>query len=593
MLRELNDTWLHPTGGQVVVGKGRQLVPWTLFKAFLSSPEALRASIGRRLSAESLSGDAERDALYRLDALAGTAEAAPAKLTALLDHLRAIGVGAGSETRVVIFSERIDTLTWLRAELLTRLGLPAAAIEVLHAALPDQQVQDLVEAFGQASSPLRVLLASDLASEGLNLHQACHQLVHYDLPWSFIRIQQRNGRIDRYGQLVEPQITALALTHEDGEIATDLRVVTKLLQKEHAANVALGDAAVLLDLNDADIEEAAVMNALREGRDLDEIARPPKPEALNPFAALMAVGGEHRAEAAPEVAPLRTLFDDDDNFLTEALRDVEDEVGAHRLDLTREPDNDLVAFNPPEDLKPRFRDLPPDYLAERGVTDRLRLSASVPFAAERLAKVRRDTDSTWPDVHFLGPIHPVLDWAADRALTRFGRGEVPVLVGEVTEPTYLTQAVWSNRRGQPAIGHFGAVTGLPTAPYVGDLIDAVAAAGIKEHAVNPGGAGIDLAPLAALLPLAIDVATKDLYDRRELIETDLLTRIERYRDQLHAWRQTSLSGLDELVLSTGRHRKKHVEVITDQTSELIDSLAASGEPYVRVVGIIAPRGTGS
>lgn len=99
---------------------------------------------------------------------ARTAQAAPAKLTALVDHLRAIGVGAGSDTRVVVFSERIDTLTWLREELRDALRLPAAAaIEVLHAMLPDEKVQSVVEVFGQASAPIRVLLASDLASEGL------------------------------------------------------------------------------------------------------------------------------------------------------------------------------------------------------------------------------------------------------------------------------------------------------------------------------------------------------------------------------------------------------------------------------------------
>lgn len=81
---------------------------------------------------------------------------------------------------------------------------------------------------------------------------ACHQksrranaFAPAPAPWNFIRIQQRNGRIDRYGQLVEPQITALALTSDDPQIASDLRVVTKLLQKEHAANLALGDAGLL------------------------------------------------------------------------------------------------------------------------------------------------------------------------------------------------------------------------------------------------------------------------------------------------------------------------------------------------------------
>jgi len=44
-----------------------------------------------------------------------------------------------------------------------------------------------------------------------------------DVPWSLIRIEQRNGRIDRYGQLFPPQITALALTTTDEKFSGDVR----------------------------------------------------------------------------------------------------------------------------------------------------------------------------------------------------------------------------------------------------------------------------------------------------------------------------------------------------------------------------------
>ncbi|WP_418606648.1 helicase-related protein [Georgenia sp. SUBG003] len=54
-------------------------------------------------------------------------------------------------------------------------------------------------------------MTGDVASEGVNLHTQCHQLIHFDIPWSLIRIEQRNGRIDRYGQRHRPQITTLLL----------------------------------------------------------------------------------------------------------------------------------------------------------------------------------------------------------------------------------------------------------------------------------------------------------------------------------------------------------------------------------------------
>ncbi len=70
----------------------------------------------------------------------------------------------------------------------------------MHGGLSDEQQMQCVEDFGLADTPVRVLFTGDVASEGVNLHRQCHQLIHYDVPWSLIRIEQRNGRIDRYGQ---------------------------------------------------------------------------------------------------------------------------------------------------------------------------------------------------------------------------------------------------------------------------------------------------------------------------------------------------------------------------------------------------------
>jgi ERCC4-related helicase len=587
VLRELEDMWLHPKGASVVTGQGRQLFPWTLFKAFLSSPKALRSSITRRLTTIGESSMPETKALQRLDELAEKADAStPSKLLTLAEYLKSIGISKDSATRVVVFSERIDTLTWLQQELPRRLKLPAAAVRTLYATLPDDTVQDVVNGFGQASCDIRVLLASDMASEGLNLHHECHHLVHYDLPWSFIRIQQRNGRIDRYGQLHAPEISALALAGED-DVTSDLKVVTKLLKKEYEANRALGDAGVLLDLHDAELEEQAVLKAIRDGKDLDDVVPDPTPKAINPFAAIMAVGGQHEADATPETVDEHSLFDDDDNFLIDELADVAGEIGEQKLDVHRDADTDMIAFAPPPDLITRFRDLPSDYIAEQGVDKRLKLTGSTKYAQSRLDRAQALEDTAWPDVHFLAPIHPVLDWAAERAVGRFGRNAIPVLSGDVDSPVYLTQAVWANELGKPAIAHWGAIRGLPEHPEVGDFDDALDAAGITEGATNPGLNTDDYAGAQYDVAAAVDAATEHLRDKRDDIEADLLRRIDNYRQNLETWEQSALSIVDDPKRRTGS--KLTITETSDQSQALIDSQAAAGDPFVRVVAVIVPR----
>jgi superfamily II DNA or RNA helicase len=584
VLDELNTVWLHPKGQAPVTGKGRALFPWTLFKAFLSSPEALRSTVHRRLHTlnERLDATQEVAALTRLDELAEAAHhRGPAKLDALIRHLTEIGVGSG--TRVVVFSERIQTLAWLERELVARLKLPAGAVRKLHAQLPDNEILSLVDDFALASSSIRIMLASDMASEGLNLHRQCHQLVHFDLPWSFIRIQQRNGRIDRYLQQHEPRITALALTSTETAIDSDLRVVTKLLLKEHAANQALGDAGALLNLHDEQIEEDTVMRIMQEGKDLDAAVPEPEPARLNPFAALMATGGEHADDPPVPTVPRRTLFDDDDNFLAEALKDL-----AADLDMHRESENDLIAFNTPDDLAERLRDLPESYLREQGLRERIRLSAQPRYAETRLTKARAEGKTQWPDVGFLAPIHPVLEWATSRALARFGRGEAPVLAADVTEPIFLTQATWSNSLGQPVLTHWGAVTGLPDRPEVGDLTAALRKAGLREQVRNRGGVENWLAKMQPLVPAAIDAATEGIHRRRVIEESALLARLDEHRKRVEGWQELALFAIDDSRV--GHKRRNEVASIHTEITDLIDSLAVSGEPFVRVLGLIMPTG---
>ena len=129
---------------------------------------------------------------------------------------------------------------------------------MLHGQLSDTDQQELVDRFGRLDDPIRVLLCSDVASEGLNLHFFCHRLVHFDLPWSLMVFQQRNGRVDRYGQKHQPQIIYLFTETEVDRIGGDLRILEILQKKDDQANLNLGDPASFLNVYDPDKEAEKV-----------------------------------------------------------------------------------------------------------------------------------------------------------------------------------------------------------------------------------------------------------------------------------------------------------------------------------------------
>ena len=237
---ELTATWLgnHAPG----VTSERRLFPYTLLKAFLSSHKALAKTAENRL--KNATDEPERRALATLKQLAEQiTDMDSAKLASLVAKLGEIGVGPGSPVRAVVFSESVPTLKWLHEVLPKRLGLTKPGqVDIMHGGFSDIEQERIVERFCLEDEPVRVLLTGDVASEGVNMHRACHHLIHYDLPWSLIRIEQRNGRIDRYGQEHQPEFAALILTSQTDGAKDDTTVAEKLLHREEQAHHSLGTA---------------------------------------------------------------------------------------------------------------------------------------------------------------------------------------------------------------------------------------------------------------------------------------------------------------------------------------------------------------
>jgi superfamily II DNA/RNA helicase len=314
---ELSATWIGP---DVKPPCADRLFPWTLLKAGLSSPAALAETIENRTArrrfgslSESarITSDDEELALRRLHTLAIAArEGSPGKIRELVRVLRELGVGPRSHQRVVVFSERIRTLEWIAAHVREQLGMSEAQVRTFHTdSKSDKEQEQVIEDFSMASKPIRVLVTSDMAAEGVNLHKQCHHLVHVDLPWSLITLEQRNGRIDRYGQLHSPEIRYLVYQPSDDEIASDMRIVSRLIAKEHAAHRALGDVASVMGLYSESEEEDQVREALRKRtaaereQALEDAA--PEPAGFDPWAfAGLARPGADQPPAPPATVPI-------------------------------------------------------------------------------------------------------------------------------------------------------------------------------------------------------------------------------------------------------------------------------------------------
>ena len=149
--------------------------------------------------------------LKRMEQWAARYETMPdAKAKELITYLIGVCRPDGkhwTNERVVVFTEYRDTQIWLK-ELLAQEGLSGERVKLLYGGMDTRQREQLRLAFQAPpdQNQVRILLATDAASEGIDLHEHCHRLVNYDIPFNPNKLEQRIGRIDRYGQPETPQV---------------------------------------------------------------------------------------------------------------------------------------------------------------------------------------------------------------------------------------------------------------------------------------------------------------------------------------------------------------------------------------------------
>jgi superfamily II DNA or RNA helicase len=178
------------------------------------------------------------------------------KLDALLKVLKPI-VAEGANP--VVFCRFIATAEHVAAGL--RKAFPKLRVEAVTGELPAEDRRERVE--GMTEAPQRLLVATDCLSEGINLQTLFDTVIHYDLSWNPTRHQQREGRVDRFGQ---PARVVRSVLLYSPDSAIDGAVLDVILRKAEAIRKATGVTVPLPDERGA--VTGALMNAvmLRKGR---------------------------------------------------------------------------------------------------------------------------------------------------------------------------------------------------------------------------------------------------------------------------------------------------------------------------------------
>lgn len=250
-----------------------------------SNAERIASRIVRTgLSREAKRRDAEKKQLKKISKLLEQVSDRPdPKLAALARDLKAEVLSLPNE-KAIVFTEYRDTLNALRDLLASDPAFANAVVE-LTGGLSSRQRKSRIARFHKPDC--RVLLATDAASEGLNLQKQCHRLYHVELPWNPNRLEQRNGRIDRHGQTRSPLIKYLF--HADSPEDLILDRLVQRISRMHDDRVSTPD---ILGIVESSRLESA-LGSVDSMADVETVA-----------ASLIKVFDEREREFAAEMAPL-------------------------------------------------------------------------------------------------------------------------------------------------------------------------------------------------------------------------------------------------------------------------------------------------
>ncbi|MBD2195655.1 MULTISPECIES: DEAD/DEAH box helicase [Calothrix] len=589
-----------------------KLFKTTLLKAMLSSPMACLETVCNRINRVEKTDDrrfsADIDELKALAAALVTINdqnfSKYQKLLKLIITAEDGGFawkGKDPKDRIVIFTERLETMRFLKENLKRDLQLTEEAIATLDGGMPDVELMEIIEEFGSEKSPLRLVVATDVASEGINLHYFSHRLIHFDIPWSLMALQQRNGRVDRYGQERQPQIRYLLTRSSNEKVDEAERIVSVLVRKDEQAIKNIGDPSVFMGVFDADKEvevTAAAIEAIEQGETAETFDARLQPgeqteDEDNWFADLLSddpeVSEEPQAQAAMQKMP--SLFPDDYHYTLAALGAVNEE---NPLQLRSLGEELLIELTMPNELRSRFERLPREI--QPASNQALRLSGDRNKVMRELEESRK-SEERWPSIQYLWELHPVVDWLNDRGITLFGRHQAPVIVLpqlQTNEVIFVMSGIIPNRRGQPLVNKWVSVVFQNQKfKHIEDFEKTLQLTGLGEEPIPNQMLPTD-EKLLNLREIAVVEAQKKMLEARKNFEDSINVQLQEQLNRLNKlkgqhYEQLTLRFADGTPLKEEKKSKaeRRIEqIFNDYWRWVEDSMTTEPAPYIKIIAVL-------
>jgi SNF2 family DNA or RNA helicase len=578
-----------------------------IFKAFMSSPSAALSSINNRIEKVKYSSsnpEAISENLEILKELKSKLENiihadSDTKYRTLKETLLNLGwSGRKSDDRYVIFAERIATLTKLK-ELLTKdFRISDEAIKTFDGGLSDTDQQAIIEDFGKQDSDVRLLLCSDAGAQGVNLHFYCNRMFNYDIPWSLITLEQRNGRIDRYGQKKTPYIHYIIAESDIEGLMTDLHIIERLTQKEEIVYKTLGDAGSVMKLYDANKEEQLVEQAiLTQNEDfLDTLS---EQMAGFDFSTLFA-GQDDSTAVTITNQPFDTnltIYPNEGKFYSELFEQLIASKQISSEDISAINDGYLEILNTKE-LNQILYDLPPESKPKLGQLYKLTLDKDL---VQKSIEEARKKKGEWAEFQVLYELHPVIRYFMTKLEASVDK-DVALVAKTNKLPNntawFIFQAQVSNNLGQPVIADF-IVTGLNldgtnhrTPIHLNDFISEFK---LNEKLYTESIPEDELLLLKGLLGNAVVHTNKHMLADQKELEQKMEIKLNDYKQHIDTWYFAALNQLelDFSEGSTGNFRarikdskQREIETILSTSSQYFKDLTSlQGDAYLKVLAV--------